>query len=404
MNIKKILIAFLLLALSSEVFAQWVEATGSARVSDASMVSARRVAIKDALRQAMLQGDARVTSTQVVTNGALTSDNVALSTSGKVEEIEILKERVESGILYLTIKALIVPETRSCSQGHYSNGYQRSLLVTNFYLENPRQASMGGLANVSKELPKEILRRLAGEKKLRLYDGTNFQIYRNVKTLPTSLTDYGNLTNSITQVQKLGAQYILSGVVRDMSLAHPDLASERTAFEYVYERLKYKGERFRRVFAVDLYLHDGFNGSLIASESYTTSGNWTEDRTLVTGFGSPKFWDTDYGKAVDSLVSKISANVEFDVSCQPFMAKIIRVKDKEISINTGSEAGLVAGDTLNVYRLTEFYTPDQKPYLEMENTNLVMTVDKVQPGFSKGSLPVLSKLENIQIGDIVISW
>ena len=291
-----------------------------------------------------------------------------------------------------------------CQGGNYANGYKRSLAVSNFYLERPQSANMGALHNVSQALPKEILQRLQGQEQLRALDATNFQLYNDVSSIPTSVNDQGRLTLAVDTATRIGSQYVVTGVIRSLDLLNPELASERGVLEGLYERVRYKGERFARKLVVDLFIHDGFSGELVTSRSYATEGNWTENRTEKVGFANPRFWQTDYGQQVDVLIEQMVSDLNVTVGCQPFMARITRTDNKQIYIDAGSDAGLLPGDTLSVYRLNTFYDQTQRAYTELVPVDLTLSLERVQPNFARGSLVTLPEMVNIQQGDLVIAW
>lgn len=121
--------------------AKWLEATGQAKIVHQDLVSARRIAIRDAVQQLSLQAGADVSSVQQMTDGAITADNLRVSSNGTVQDINILKEEVKGDILTLTIEADVLVKDQSCGNGS-SNGYLRSAAVTSFYLEDPQSASL----------------------------------------------------------------------------------------------------------------------------------------------------------------------------------------------------------------------------------------------------------------------
>lgn len=393
-----------LLITTYQAQADWVEVSGSAQVRHQDLVSARRAAIRDALRQASLQGGAVVNSHQQMTDGAISRDNVSVSTMGYVDEMTVLSEEVRDGIMYVTVKANLTAQEQTCQGGGYANGYRRSLAVTNFYLQTPEEAKMGDLFDISEKLPQELLRRLQGQRHLRMLDASQYQMYNSLDTIPTSISDRGTLTNAVEASNRLGAQYVLSGVIREMGMEHPELAGERPFFDGLVERVRYQDERFARRFAVDLYIHDGFSGTLVATHHFETGGNWNINRLQKVGFASPAFWNTDYGQHIDALIEQMVSGLEDEIGCQPFMARITRTDGKKLYIDTGADAGLKPGDTLNVYRLSTFYDNTQREFVEMQNVDMVMTVDRVQPRFSRGTIAALPIVENIQQGDIVVAW
>lgn len=403
---KKILpygLALLLASLSFTSLAHWVEATGSSVIDHQDLTQARRAAIRDALRQASFQGALRLNGYQAMSEGELKADQLTISTQSSLSQMEVLSEKVTNGIMHVTIKAFI-EASGSCQGGNFANGYQRSLAISNFYLEKPLSANMGALHNVSDALPKEILQRMQGREKLRVLDAVNFQLFQNAQSLPTSLTSQGHLTTAVEAASRLGSQYVLTGVVRSLEMLNPELAGERTAVQNLYERTKYKGKRFARELKLDLFIHDGFSGELVTSRSYTAIGNWTENRTAKLGFASQAFWQTHYGQQVDGLIEQIIADLNVQVGCQPFMARITRTDGKNLYIDAGSSAGLRPADNLEVYRLNTFYDHQQREFTELLPAKLSLTLERVQPNFAQGKLTALPEVANIQAGDVVIAW
>ncbi len=399
----KAFIFTLLLVLSLPAHSHWVEATGSSVIDHQDLVSARRAAIRDALRQASFQGALAVNGYQAMSQGEIHTDQLSIHSQSSIGEMQVLKEEVIDGILFITVNAR-VEASGQCQGGNFANGYQRSLAISNFFLEKPQAANMGALSDVNEKLPKEILRRLQGEDKIRVLDAVRFQLYNDTSSIPTSVTDRGTLTTAVDTATRIGAQYVLTGVIRDLDMINPELASERPALRGLYERARYREKRFARNFTVDLFIHDGFSGDLVTSRSYSTQGFWTENRTERVGFASARFWEIDYGQQVDELIEQMVRDLHTQVGCQPFMARITRVDNQRIYIDAGSEAGLQPGDTLSVYRKNTFYDNTQRAFTELVPVDLTLSLERIQPGFSLGSVEALPEMYNIQQGDLIIAW
>lgn len=401
--ISKLLVFLLLVMLGWPAHAYWVEATGTAVVQHQDLVAARRAAIRDALRQASFQGALHINGYQAMNRGEVHTDQLSINTQSSISEMQILEERIQQGMMLVRVRARI-ESSGQCEGGNYANGYRRSLAISQFHLERPLSANMGALHDVSERLPREILQRLQNEERLRVLDAVRFQLYADQSTIPTTVNDQGRLTTAVDMATRLGAQYVLTGVVRSLDLLHPDLASERPVLAGLYERTRYRGERFAREFQVDLFIHDGFSGELITSRRYTTSGNWTENRTERVGFATPRFWEIDFGQKVDDMVEQMVADLHVQVGCQPFMARITRTDNRHIYIDAGSDAGLQPGDTLSVYRLNTFYDQTQRAFTELVPVDLTLSLERIQPNFSRGRLGALPEMLNIQVGDVVIAW
>lgn len=383
--------------------AKWLEATGQAKIVHQDLVSARRTAIRDAVQQLSLQAGADVSSFQQMTDGAITADNLRVSSNGTVQDINILKEEVKGDILTLTIQADVLMKDQSCGN-ESSNAYLRSAAVTSFYLEDPQSASFGGFYNISQKLPADLSRRLSSYQRVKALDASGFQVYTSPKTIPTSVTTEGTLTTAISASNKLGVQYVISGVIRDISMARPDLLRTKSYFGQIKDKMEHGDNRFERRFQMDIYVHDGFSGAMVYSQRYDTLGNWNVPLDEKPGFGSVPFWKSDYGQQVSDVFNEVVEDLNSSLSCQPFMAKVTRTAGKKIYIDAGAGDGLRPGDTLNLYRLSTFYDANQNAYTELENTKIVVTLKKVQPAFSNGVISTETDKLGIQQGDVVIAW
>ncbi len=394
----------LTLALSSfQAEAKWLEATGQASIQHQDLVSARRAAIRDAIQQVSLQAGADVSSFQQMTDGAITADNLRVSSNGTVQDINILKEEIRDGIMYLTISADVITENNTCGT-ESSNDYLRSAAISSFYLADPQSTTFGGFYKISQKLPADLSRRLSSQQRLRVLDASEFQVYNRPETIPTSVTEQGTLTTAVSTAGKLGVQYVVSGVIRDISMVRPDLLREKSYIEQIRDKMQYEDKRFERRFQMDIYVHDGFSGSMVYSQRYDTQGNWNVPLNEKPGFGAISFWNSDYGQKVNTVMEQAAEDLQASLGCQPFMAKITRTDGRNVYINSGADAGLRPGDTLNIYRLSTFYDNQQNPYTELENVKLVLTLKKVQPFFARGQVATDPDKIGIQQGDVVIAW
>lgn len=392
------------LALGSvQAEAKWLEATGQASIQHQDLVSARRAAIRDAVRQVSLQAGADISSFQQMTDGAITADNVRVSSNGTVQDINILKEEVRNGVMYLTISADVITENNTCGT-EMSNNYLRSAAVSSFYLADPQSAAYGGFYRIGQRLPSDMSQRLSSMQRLKVMDASDILLYDRPETIPTTITTQGNLTNAIKTANKMGVQYVISGIIRDMSMVRPDLLRTKSFFENMKDKYQYKDARFERRFQMDIFVHDGFSGSMVYSQRYDTRGLWPLPPSEKPGYGAVSFWESDYGTEVNKVMAQAAEDLQAALGCQPFMAKITRTDGRNLYIDSGADAGLRPGDTLNVYRLSTFYDNQQNAYTELENVKLVMTLKKVQPFFARGVIATEPDKIGIQQGDVVIAW
>lgn len=146
-NLLRIIFAACLLATSSLSTAITVEAQGQSMIFDGDLDSARRNAIRNASQQASLQASVFVSSTQKVTDGVLSIDNMQIKTLGQVNDIEIIDEVIRNQTLHVRIRANVEYEA-DCKNGTRSQGYMKSLAITAFPLLTPTQAILGSLENI----------------------------------------------------------------------------------------------------------------------------------------------------------------------------------------------------------------------------------------------------------------
>src|SRR5690606_6168988 len=73
---------------------------------------------------------------------------------------------------------------------------------------------------------------------------------------------------------------------------------------------------------------------------------------MEIGFGSPRFWKSDYGRQISQLVARASDELAAAIECQPYIARIdAHPGQQQVVIHSGANNGLRAGDTLELYQL-----------------------------------------------------
>lgn len=248
----------------------------------------------------------------------------------------------------------------------FANSYKKSIGFVSFPRVKPLSSNLGALHQVEQHLPMLI--------------GANL---RNRHTMLTpaqiggSLANVNNYGESATaaQVQALArqnrVQFFVSGEVDDMSLSFPDTLGKPSYFTrfvsgaHNFLHINTPLDKRSRVFSFTLQVRDGFTGQLIFNNQYQTFGKWKAAPETDMGFGSPRFWLTDYGKQVQHLVARASDDLASAVRCQPYMARIdSRPHQKQVVIHSGANNGLRTGDTLELYQLV--YQPVTGSYQQFD--------------------------------------
>jgi hypothetical protein len=376
-----------------------VEVQGQAPITGAVNL-ARQQALTDAMRQASLRAEAHVVSTQLMNKGAIQQDQVSLKSQAKVKDVEVLWEDANAGIYSVAIRADVKPVQMCQSQG---NNLRKAVAVTGFGLVSPNQTSLGQLHNIEQDLARVFINSLNDGGQMHALDASNIGLYADPTHAPSSHNHQRHLTTSMTLAQNLGAQYIVSGIVRglDTLSSVADKAAEDDSWLSLVGLAEEPAER---QFVIDVFVHDGFSGALVFSNSYATQGKWNLDRMANVRFASPAFWQSHYGGEVKKLLSGAIDDVSMSLRCQPFMAKIIKTEGKRLHIEALAGAGIRPGDKFSIYRSGTFYNLDLEPRIELTNTDMKATVKQVQPQFIVADLKMSAQQLAIQRDDIVIAW
>jgi hypothetical protein len=196
--------------------AEVVQVTGRAPVEGA-LSYAREQAMEDALHQASLQAGAQISGMQLMEKGVVSTDTVRVSTRSQVSDVEILREDTVNGMYEVTIRA-DVDEAALCPASVQS--YRKAVAVAGFGLAQPQQATLGRLENIEQGLPRWLAAELNSGGGVHALDATRISLYQDPRRAPSAETAQQRLTTSVALATQLGAQYVVSGVVRDLALHH----------------------------------------------------------------------------------------------------------------------------------------------------------------------------------------
>ena len=381
------------------VWAEWVQVKGSAPIVGGRYELAREQAREDAFQQAVMQFGMHVKSRQRVENGVLMQDEVSLSSEARVNKSTVDGEYVKRGILYLKM-SVDVESVASCPDSQAS-GYKKKVAILGFTLQTPEQARLGALHDVERGLASAFNRALKRQDSLIVFENSQFSLHKETINAPSQYTVQKTLTNAAEFAKNMGAQFVISGVVRDMSV------EDASAFSSSYlAKLKRLGPlaNLNRHFSIDMFIHDGFSGAIVWQKNLSVTARWEEDVQEPIGFGSAEFWQGQYGQAVSGLIDGVSGLVSEQLRCQPFMTRISRVEGKTLHFSSGASSGVRPGDQLSVFRTYNFYDAHMLQGMELTNVKTALTVSQVHPGFASGRISVDPGRLNIQEDDLLIAW
>jgi Flagellar assembly protein T, middle domain/Flagellar assembly protein T, N-terminal domain len=415
---KSVWFAGLLLAgqLLSVAQAQTVEAEGTAPINGPVGV-AKRLALQDAIRSALLQSNSQVSTTTVVSSSGVVSDNVRFTARGNVTNAVILDEWTDETNYYVRIRAQVpgaIAVTRragasvvgdasdsrvksnvevQAAQLQVSSGgqYRRKLAITQFHVLDRTQ--IADLPNIEVELARELKRRLDVDGRTRTADATQYLLPLNEDGVMSQQRILGALPPAqevgqlaIEFAESLGVQFVVSGVIRDMGITKHML-----------------GARVRHL-ELDVIVHDGISGAEVArhrlNESVVDGGLF--DFATTTPVLNDKFYASPFGQRVHRMLDKLVGMLVNDLNAQLFTARVIRAEGNQVYFDAGGDANVKVGDVLSTFQLSPSVVkdlPGQRALGFPENPTTILVVTKVQRLFSVGELG--SETARLSPGDVI---
>ncbi len=299
------------------------------------------------------------------------------SNASNASNVTLLREWQVKNIFYVRVKSASNESGRNTDT---DQKYKRKITSTLFSIRNLSQTQ--DIDNIALELPRELLRRLE--------DSNNFLVKATEYGAPAGSNDTTQSNNDVRRISALhGSQFVVSGEVID-------------AGNSVKDSFFRSGKRWLEV---DFMIHDGLTGSLLARHrlSRSVEGDTTVGRNKP--FGSASFFSTNFGQAINSMMTEAAKLIPKDIEQIPFSARVIRVSENKIYIDAGSTSLIEPGDSLVAYSLKKeiIYTNAlaSNNAVETETPMASISMIQVQPLFSIGTLAPGSGDVQIKVGDIV---
>lgn len=390
----------------SSIHAFEVEALGRAAIQN-SVGQAKSAALDDAMRQASLRAGAQISSTQLMKKGVVTEDSVQVRSQAQLDNVKVLWEQQRDGLYEVAIRANVQPEALCPSS---TQRYRKAVAVAGFGLAKPTQATLGQLQNIEQDLPRVLLNTLNHRGGLHAMDASRVSLYSDPRRAPSSNNQQRHLTTSVALATELGAQYVISGVVRDLSTLGDVSVEGAPSTDFQRNKARWLSlvgldtQPVQRQFVLDVFVHDGLSGALLFQRSYQTEGEWTLPVQQNVSFASPAFWSSPYGGNVRNVLTRVVDEVDEVLRCQPFMARIVKAKGKRLHIEASAGAGIRPGDRFQVYRTGTFYNLDLEARTELSDMATEVVVKQVQPQFIIAEMSRSAAYLAIQRDDMIIAW
>lgn len=364
-------VSFVMIALLSATVstvvqaARVVEAEGSAVITDGAIGKARNLAVQNAIRQALLQDNAFVDTSTLISEKVLVSEHTKISAMGMVKDVKIISERIEERLIHVKIRAKV--REQGDKPISPASRYLKKVAAVQFHVMDRSQ--IHDLPNVESVLPRELLRYLEKDSQVTAVDATQYGLWANSQPGSNQQADERRMVSNLAS--ELGVQFIVAGVIHDMDLHRISL------FEDV------------RTVAVEVLLYDGVSGALIARHRFQKEADDADYLDSGITVGGSEFYQTSTGARVAELLQWQAAKLKTELSLLPFTAKVIRSEGSKVYFNAGRTSLVNVGDVLMSYRLDpdpveETGSGDFLGYIETPVASI--TVTQTQPLFAIGQL------------------
>lgn len=365
---------------SGQSHAMWYEAKGQAIILNGDKETAKREAIEEALKQAMLFSGASIKSVQQLTNGLLENEEMTIRSSGEVEQLEIIDESYNSEVFTVSIRADIFPATQQCA----ALSDIKRFATTYFLIQNRRQLTEGNIRHLDEAVTKRFADLMANTTDtLRVS-----YIAPHTAKFKSEFTEQ----NVRSLSQRGNSQFVIVGTIDDLSIKRK-AASVFTPW---------RDDNVDRHFDMTLHIFDGINGGKLFSKSYSTHAQWTFDQFAQIDEFSNYFWQSTYGREAQKLMVDAIQDLKAATACQPVTGRVINVAGDIVSISLGRDNGLQDRDELMLYQAKEVVDNKGKRYLQY---SLYPGVFVVENTFANSSTIVHKSsglIANIQENDFVV--
>lgn len=383
--LKSLAVCFSMLCLAPTANAEWVESTGQAIIFEGNREAARAQAIESALTQALIFSGASISSIQTLTDGLLTKDQVKLSSHGEVNSLAVIEESSTNNQLSIKIRADIFPSLDTC----YTADFKKTLAVTRFNLQHREQATLGAIYDIDKAFSNRVYQAL---KKQSDSLAARPWFKRRIN-LADRADEYFTIDQSSLDAitQQSESTYVLLGNIIDVSTGETD--------EHVVQF--WKDDKTERFFAVEIILVNGLSGEIIYRDNFGQSSHWTFPVNDEISVNSARFWRSDYGNAIQQVITAISNNINEQLRCEPLQGRITKVSDHGVYFNLGMQHGINKGQKFRLSYQSEYFTPDNKRKQMLVIAPFTVTVEQLTQQTSFATVPNNTLLGNIQTADIV---
>lgn len=379
----KSLVLFSSLLLINEAFAAWYETEGSAKIQNGDVVQARTKAIEEALRQAMLESGAFVSTNQNMTNGILDDDELTIASNNNFNQYTLVSEKREKGYLTVKIRLYIDSDPKQC----IGMNYKKNILPVLFtYANNQHQETQTGLNGFNKSLTLKFQQFLSSTNELNVIPYYNQNL--GIDLANHSHRNSNHMMQSIDQLAiNKDAQYIVFGVIRDINL-HPSTLNWFS---------KAMGNK-EREFSLEIFVYDTITKEILFSNNYKTKAQWDIDENN-TNTDSEYFWQSEYGENILEKLTSAAKSVSHTLVCKKPVGRILKVENNnQYHINLGKINNIKQGNRFLIEHSNNFNDKNGIRRFQKNQAKTPMVVTDVYNNTAVLK-PITQSNGNVQIND-----
>ncbi len=353
-----------------------ITAQGEAPVTPGAEMLARKQALQSALRHIAVQAGAGLTQTTLMGS------------------TKIVDEWRDEGIYRVQVLATLTTgdNGESCH-----SPFRKNVLATGFPIVTSGQISANESQDLYSGIPREINNLVLESGEFNGVNETHAVLYDSPDMAPQITQTSGYYDSLIVQMaQQHGAQFVLSGVIRDLEIESTQYTRGAGALAGIKSMMR--DLISRRGVGLDVYIHDGLTGALVFQHRYSDSV--VGDVWIPSGYtvGSERFRATPTGQKITEMIHQAAQDIRQLLSCYPLTTQVIRVDGENVFLAAGAQAKLRPGDSLVIY------AKNHLSGIKLEQEIGIIKLTQVQSDFSVGRMEVLSDVRQIRPGDLARSW
>lgn len=373
-----------LLSVSFPAEAGWYTATGRAAVIDNDVERARREAIDDAVRAALLEAGANVRIYQNYANGTLEGESVAVDSSYPVKRTTVLEEQRTLNSVQLRVRVFIDDDTLvKCPLSAVKKTVQP---LTFRFEDNLTYAGASGLEDMTVEISHLLYSRLGLSDTLSLRPEQRLNFLRDSHA---SLT-YEEVRSLEALSRRDNVQYAITGTIRSLALS--DAGSS------ALDKLLYKPTR-RIEFTLSVF--NAMTGVALLRRTYAGESDWDYDQGEFVDLRSERFLSSAYGQRLQELVAYATEDILSTLQCEPASARILSLRGDALIISIGQSSGVKEGQRFTLEHLSEVSDRQGRIYQSSQQSGAIYRVTEVYPHSARLIPDGGAQLLNVNADDVV---